>query len=377
MQEVYRNPRLGQLPLLKILEISGMDNVRCIGTEFYGKSREQIPFPSLKEFYLCSMRSLTEWMAPSVTERSDAIAFPQLCCLEISGCPQLTSIPASHLSSLAQLEIDGCEELSYLCDKFDAFFSLEDLRISYCHNLVSIPSLGGLTSLKTLKIEECPKLTSLPNELQSCTLLEHLSIIWCDGLTSIAENLSELCSLVYLEITNCPNLIYCPKDILCCLSQLKDLRIGPFSKELEYFSGLDSIQDLPLLEELRIFGLDNLNSFPDQLQYLTGLMSACIRSFNEVKSLPKWLENLSSLQYLEIWHCRNLMYLTKTTLCFSKLMRLHKCPVPFFKTIVPKGVALSGPRFHISRKFSSINFARLQVESFSWTLAAWRPCQER
>nr|TKR90969.1 hypothetical protein D5086_0000228050 [Populus alba] len=58
-------PTLGCLPRLKILHITGMPSVKCIGNEFYSSSgRAAVLFPALKELTLSSMDGLEEWMVP-------------------------------------------------------------------------------------------------------------------------------------------------------------------------------------------------------------------------------------------------------------------------------------------------------------------------
>ena len=58
-------PTLGCLPRLKILHITGMPSVKCIGNEFYSSSGSAaVLFPALKELTLSSMDGLEEWMVP-------------------------------------------------------------------------------------------------------------------------------------------------------------------------------------------------------------------------------------------------------------------------------------------------------------------------
>ena len=66
-------PILGHLPHLKVLQIERMDNVTCIGTEFYinyggerssnsgGGSGRNVVFPALKTLVLEGLRNLVEW----------------------------------------------------------------------------------------------------------------------------------------------------------------------------------------------------------------------------------------------------------------------------------------------------------------------------
>nr|TKR79662.1 hypothetical protein D5086_0000270300 [Populus alba] len=105
-------PTLGCLPRLKILEMSGMPNVKCIGNEFYS-SRDSagVLFPALQILTLSRMEGLEEWMVPGgeVVEE-----------LSFDNCGKLKSIPICRLSSLVEFKIDSCDELRYLSVNFMA-----------------------------------------------------------------------------------------------------------------------------------------------------------------------------------------------------------------------------------------------------------------
>ncbi|XP_021688692.1 putative disease resistance protein RGA3 [Hevea brasiliensis] len=292
-------PRLGHLPRLKTLIIEGMPNIRCIGNEFYGidsgsTSNGGKSFPALKKLDFSYMKSLVEWKAPAVDEGGETSVFSCLEKLNIVHCPLLAKIPLSDSSSLVTLEIVSCEELIYL---------FEELQVH------SFPSLKSIT------IRRCHKLICLPSGLKSFTSLESLVISYCHGLTSVPEYLGELHSLRLLEIRDCEMLSCFPETILGGLTRLRELRIGNFSKELDSFAYLNSIQDLSSLESLTIYGdcKDRIKSLPDQLQRLTALNSLSIWYFYGLEAFPEWLGNLSSLQILEIGCCKNLKYFPTAT----------------------------------------------------------------
>nr|TKS02403.1 putative disease resistance protein RGA4 [Populus alba] len=379
-------PTLGCLPRLKILEMSGMPTVKCIGNEFYS-SRDSagVLFPALQILTLSRMDGLEEWMVPG----GEVVAvFPCLEELNIDNCGKLKNIPICRLSSLVEFKIDSCDELRYLSGEFHGFTSLRVLRIWSCPKLASIPSvqhctalvelgiylcgelisipgdIRDLNSLKKLRVNGC-KLGALPSGLQSASL-EVLSIIdWselihisdlqelsllrslyirgCDKLISIDwHGLRQLRSLVELEITACPSLSdILEDDWLCGLTQLQKLRIGGFSEEMEAFpvGVLNSIQHLNLngsLKSLFIYGWDKLKSVPHQLQHLTALETLWIRDFDGEEleeALPEWMANLSSLRCLWIRDCKNLKYMPSSTAiqCLSKLKELSIWGCPHLK----------------------------------------------
>ncbi|KAJ9160451.1 hypothetical protein P3X46_025851 [Hevea brasiliensis] len=321
-------PRLGHLPHLKTIEIGRMDKIRCIGNEFYGidggsTSNGGRTFPALKKLRLSYMQCLVEWKAP-IDGGGETSVFPCLEVLSIWDCPRL--------------EIDGCEKFLF-------------------NELYTFPSL------KSIKLRGCSKLTCLPSGLKSSTSLESLEIDRCNRLTSVPEYLGELLSLNILRITGCQSLSYFSETILGGLTQLRNLEIGPFSEELDSFSYLNSIQDLPSLESLSIYddGAGRIKSLPDQLQRLTALNSLSIWDFNGVEALPEWLGNLSSLQSLEIWDCENLKYLPTAT-AMQRLSKLRNLGIVSCPHLVINCAKDSGSEWS---KISHIPYIRIRKFPFS------------
>ena len=197
-------PTLGHLPSLKVLEIVRMDNVRCIGTEFYGSfngegssnsrggSGSTVMFPALERLCLDGMGNLEEWNDVTELTAELGMIFPRLECLEVWGCEKLTSAPhhfpslkglyfsntrgpafeqiISELTTLTSLHIQHVLELACLPEHFlQKNRSLMDLSIHNCADLKSILPRGHVwpvcTSLRSLRISGCDKLRTLPRAL--------------------------------------------------------------------------------------------------------------------------------------------------------------------------------------------------------------------
>ncbi|XP_058181088.1 disease resistance protein RGA2-like [Rhododendron vialii] len=101
-------PALGQLPHLEVVEMKGLLNLNCIGSEFYGLDvgissnsssswAEKTVFPVLRKLTLDNMPKLEKWLdvssLPAATMNMKF--FPHLEKLSILNCPQLTTIPVS------------------------------------------------------------------------------------------------------------------------------------------------------------------------------------------------------------------------------------------------------------------------------------------
>ncbi|XP_040372901.1 putative disease resistance protein RGA3 [Rosa chinensis] len=277
--------------------------------------------------------------------------------LEVTYCSKITSIPFSQgLPSLGELTIDGCRELSSLPGGLEYCTSIRSLRITWCpkvpsisieslstslqelcvSNLDSLPiSQGGFTSLRQLTIERYPSAQIGPEfsaSLQTLESLQKLSIRFCDNVETIPSS-DKLTSLRSLEIYCCPKLTCLPDGLAassqsCCLTRLKELKIGGFCEELDAFP---AFQAIPQLESLTIEGWPKLKSLPEQIQHLPSLRHLTISSFKGVRALPEWLGNLASLEDLNIRSCGSLKYLPSVE-AMQRLTKLEEiviigCPL--------------------------------------------------
>ncbi|KAJ9692899.1 hypothetical protein PVL29_011821 [Vitis rotundifolia] len=85
-------PPLGELPLLEILEIGSMKQVKYVGGEFLGSS-SKIAFPRLKHL---SFAAMSEWENWEVKEEKGRKVMPCLLSLKIKHSPNLTAVPDLH-----------------------------------------------------------------------------------------------------------------------------------------------------------------------------------------------------------------------------------------------------------------------------------------
>ncbi|KAL7612578.1 hypothetical protein Lser_V15G05625 [Lactuca serriola] len=247
-------PTLEHLPHLRDLELINMDSLTCLRSSDVTGSTKPLS-PSLRSLQLRGMKRLEKWIdgAPN----SSKMISPVLQNLEIKHCPKIILIDECHPHPLVSLEIINCT------------------------GLVSIKSIQGLTSLKYLMITYCLsplEITNLPNQ---CHSLKTLDITYCLNLTSL------------------------PQKMFDCFAFLNELRVGPFSKELNSFPSLQGIEKLRNhLHELSMIGWDHWESIPEEIQHLTSLTQLGIYGFG-IQELPMWLTNMSSIQCLR-FYCKGL-----------------------------------------------------------------------
>ncbi|ONI21462.1 hypothetical protein PRUPE_2G067400 [Prunus persica] len=122
--------------------------------------------------------------------------------------------------------------------------------------------------------------------LQTLLFLEELRICYCPNLEDV-PNLDNLTSLLELHI-------YSKWASLLHISYQFVNRLMP--------QLVIMFADWPE-------GWPKLKSLPQQIQHFTSLTSLSIISFNQVETLPEWLGNLTSLTFLGIQRCENLMHL--------------------------------------------------------------------
>nr|POF15939.1 putative disease resistance protein rga1 [Quercus suber] len=365
-------PPLGLLPCLRDLYISGMDNVRSIGTEFYGNYNDggydKILFPCLKSLLLWFMRNLVEWtdaMEPTTT----GTVFPCLKNLTIKFCEQLKSAPchfpsleklnisqtnsttfekiSSKLTTLTSLEIWGISELASLPEQLlKNNSSLMSLEVWSCDDLVSLSPHGDVwgfyTSLRSLQISNCEKLSYLPDGLHTLRSLENFEIRNCPNLRSfpsikgvalllrslaiscsdevLPTGLESCISLSSLEINECPKLISIPN--LQDLHSLSSLTITSCKRLMGLPDGLDC---LTRLKYLSIGGFcEELDVFPS----LSSIQHASLETLElvgwaKLNSLPDDIQRFTALTELWIWNFDQMEALPEWLGNLSSVQKLH------------------------------------------------------
>ncbi|MBA0762123.1 hypothetical protein Gotri_024669, partial [Gossypium trilobum] len=290
-------PPLGQLHNLQYLKLRNLTKVKRMGNEFY--CNESVDgmnkLIKLKSVPLTGQCSSLEKLCISSCKKLSKIGdgLSTSTCLkelDLSGCPNLSSIPnfgfsslqylsvrrcnklevlpiTGGCSSLEKLRISSCEELSKIGDGLSTSTCLKELDLSGCRNLSSIPNLEGFSSLQYLSVKRCKKLEVLPIT-GGCSSLEKLGISSCEKLSKIGDGLSTSTCLKELDLDNCPDLSSIPN--------------------LEGFSSL---------QYLSVKRCDKLESFPLKAP-LSSLKELRIRDCPNLKPIPS-LDGSSSLTKLE------------------------------------------------------------------------------
>ncbi|MBA0670404.1 hypothetical protein Goklo_029571, partial [Gossypium klotzschianum] len=310
-------PPLGQLHSLKFLALRNMEKVKCIGNEFYydGSNQGEIEvFPALKTFTLRRMRNLKEWKATTA-----AIMFPCLEELLVSNCPLLESVPLTgQCLSLKKLRIEDCSKLSSIGNGLATSTLLEELTIVKCQNLCSIPNLNGFSSLRSVYVYDCSKLEIVPIA-GICSSLEEFCIFECKELRKIGDGLSTSTSLKELKLSGCANLSSIP--VMDGFSFLRNLDISN-CRELVIvpISGRCSS-----LQKLHIFSCQNLSKIGDGLSTSTYLEELKLSYCPNLSSIPD-LEGFCSLRILDIAICYNLEIVPIKGPCSSlEKLNIYRC----------------------------------------------------
>ncbi|XP_058723731.1 putative disease resistance RPP13-like protein 1 [Vicia villosa] len=311
-------------------------------------------FPSLTELELRECPLLVQLM-PSSDHVFGQLAFPlnSLRKLTIDGFSFPMSFSTDNLpKTLKFLIISNCENLEFpLCEYLDNYTSLEELKISYsCNSMISF-TLGVLPVLKSLFIEGCKNLKSILiaedashkslsflrsikiwdcNELESfppgglaTPNLIYFAVWKCEKLSSLPEAMHNLTALQEIEIDNLPNLRSFVINNLPI--SLKELTVG-FVGEIMWNTD-PTWEHLTCLSVLRINSNDTVNALMGPL-LPTSLVKLCICGLNTTRIDGKWLQNLTSLQNLEIVNALKLKSLPKKGFPSSlSVFSVTRCPL--------------------------------------------------
>ncbi|XBI39984.1 hypothetical protein VPH35_124652 [Triticum aestivum] len=297
-------PALGDLPLLRTLEVRRMEELKALGQEFFGHAG----FPSLEILLLERLPKL-EWCLLDNDE-----VLQNLKHLSVAGCPRLRAYPTHprtlrHIAVLDKetihfkLHIDSFELSRSFCRLVSSSFhvlrshhleSIEDMEI-YVNCLVHMPTtvFHSMKSLKKLKVfgidkqNTCSVITTLLGE-NACPVLplslKHLALEECClQPSSFFKLLNNLSSLETIFLSKCVSLEIPGVPVsLHHLRMLKRLYIS----QCGWISSIDGSESLLSLE----------------------MMTICY--CYELKSVP-YLDDMPCLQKLQLWGCPQVMRLSK------------------------------------------------------------------
>nr|AAP44392.1 nematode resistance-like protein [Solanum tuberosum] len=244
--------------------------------------------------------------------------------LVLTGCSKLRTFPEieEKMNCLAELYL-GATSLSGLPASVENLSGVGVINLSYCKHLESLPSsIFRLKCLKTLDVSGCSKLKNLPDDLgllvgleklhcthtaihtipSSMSLLKNLkrlSLRGCNALSSQVsssshgqksmgvnfQNLSGLCSLIRLDLSDCD---ISDGGILRNLGFLSSLKV--LLLDGNNFSNIPaaSISRLTRLKSLALRGCGRLESLPELPPSITGIYAHDCTSLMSIDQLTKY-----------------------------------------------------------------------------------------
>ncbi|XP_020584326.1 putative disease resistance protein RGA1 [Phalaenopsis equestris] len=308
-------PPLGQLPFLKLLDLSDMPQVKRLGHEFHGKG-ENGGFRALETLLIRKLEALEEW-SDNAAETEFHQWFPSLQKLHVLQCPKLQELPTLPLnlarlkladvgltdlpghkysansssvsSSLAEIEIIGCKDIiSFPSEEIlRRFTALERLEISYCENLRSLGGLQAVQTLKRMAIWDCPNLIQRKSWTSNSEGKEN------EFISNVSFFLEQL------EITDPLLLLEMPLRSLASLQILKikfNNNLISFPLEVENWL----LQNGSSLLELHLWDVICPHSLPSCLHELSSLLVLDVCHAPELRRLPQLP---SSLQKVTVTYC--------------------------------------------------------------------------
>ncbi|XP_062230129.1 putative disease resistance protein At3g14460 [Phragmites australis] len=357
-------PPLGNLPLLKTLEVRRMEKLKTLGREFFGYAG----FPSLESLLLELLPKL-EWCLVD----NDQV-FHNLRHLSVAGCPELRAYPTypRTLEHIAILDKERIQVKAYMdsvvlsrsfCCLVSSFFHvLHAHHLEFVENMeifvncvvpesMSKTVFGNLKSLKKLKIygidlantlsvvatlwdeNGCTMLPSSLGrlELQRCYLqpsslskfssLDTLHLIECDTLEMpcLPLSLRQLRMLKQLEIHGCDWIT--SFEGAEALVSLEEMKIDQCN-DLEY---VPAVSDMPSLQKLHLSRCPQVMRL-SMAGHQTALKELVIAFCDALSSLGE-LRGLVSLTKLEVVECSDFVLLPEMDSLYSlRILVINRCP---------------------------------------------------
>ncbi|XP_043690444.1 putative disease resistance protein RGA3 [Telopea speciosissima] len=253
------------------------------------------PHPNLKKFSMYHFGGIKcpTWMASGLSAYRNLVSFKLMCCprLESVLLGELPFLRDLHLEDMGNLKCLGRQEFFYHSSRNSTTtgatsssagtvaFSFPSLKSLYFNetNEMALSSLSSnLISLKFLHIDYCPELKSVPERLlqNNAHVLQEVKISRCKKLETIFPSEGQEGSPLPLAFPS-----------------LQSLHIW----ECPLVKPLPDVWRMTSLRELKLTNFENLKSLPEGLQQLTMLEGLYINRFSEGMDYIKGEKDLQQL----------------------------------------------------------------------------------
>ncbi|KAG4177532.1 hypothetical protein ERO13_A11G312884v2 [Gossypium hirsutum] len=335
--EIYECKRLvvsiSSFPLLCELRVEGCEELVDEGSLSVQKvtSLKDVSLSNISKFNISAERIMLRFANFETFNISDSKELGSLSqnglsivghrFIRIRNCPQLVSLETEEeilqldkIPGVESLVIDNCERLNRLPKVLHAFPFITRIQLQNCPGLVCFAESNFPSALKELWIWECHNLQYLVDETENnnksmssnTCLLESLDIFGCPSLIRLSSR-GDICNrLQHLKISNCSKLSSLFLNAKLPL-MLKQLHIGNcpvlecIAQDFLETTDLESI--CIHLQEIRFIECPNLVSFEESGLPTTNLRELMIANCEYFGSLPKCINNFTSLRDLELREC--------------------------------------------------------------------------
>ncbi|KAL2514462.1 putative disease resistance RPP13-like protein 1 [Forsythia ovata] len=229
-------------------------------------------------------------------------SFPSLCELSVEKCNEVVLNSMHNLTSLTQLKLEKISGLTSVSEAFEQFpLKLENFEIDDCEDLVTLwPSENIVqrpVNLQTVIVNRCPELLSI----QEIVGIGMLHIENCASLELLPDNISSCRNLIIIK---CPSLKMMT-SLEDCSTSLELLTMRSWVN-LNLTNLMGSFHNYSSLTQLIIDYCDGLESFPQGGLPIPNLRYLVIKACRNLRSLPDRMEQLLSLEGLNVQDCPSL-----------------------------------------------------------------------
>ncbi|KAK9667056.1 hypothetical protein RND81_14G229400 [Saponaria officinalis] len=307
-------PSLSKLRYLKSLSLNFLEKLEYMEDTTHETAAHTF-FPSLEHLKLSYMDDLKGWWKrEEVNYNVWQPSFIKLTMLEVYSCRKLASFPTCP--RLEKLRLYGVNiEFQMSLGKEEGLTKLREVQIDNLDYLKSI-STESLTSLYICGNIELESFSELGETIfKSCFSLRSLIIKGCSRLRSLnGGGWEHLTFLESLQLSQMPKLTFSGRGW--------DTDDDDDDDEMLWRSLKGSLRSL-VVSELEI------KTLPKGMRYLTSLQNFELRGCWNLECLPEWINCLSSLRSLRINFCPRLTSLPSQVrdLASLQLLQVRKCPL--------------------------------------------------